>query len=148
MNRNLAKLLQALVVLIGLVMAGLMLWEPHLEGRNAHATVFQIYFQDPFLAYVYAGSIPFFLALHQAFKVLGLAADQRLRSPETARALRNIRHCALALVGLVAIAEVFIILGESDDRAGGVAMGLFAMLGSAAIAFAATAFERYVGKPV
>jgi hypothetical protein len=52
--------LQVVVVLIGIGALAIMLWEPHIEGRNAHATLFEIYFKDPFLAYAYIGSIPFF----------------------------------------------------------------------------------------
>ena len=62
--------LQVVIVLIGIGALALMLWEPHIEGRNAHATLFEIYFKDPFLAYAYIASIPFFVALYQAFKVL------------------------------------------------------------------------------
>jgi hypothetical protein len=57
--------LQAVIVLIGIGALALMLWEPHIEGRNAHATLFEIYFNDPFLAYAYLASIPFFVALYQ-----------------------------------------------------------------------------------
>ena len=63
--------LQALIVLIGIGALALMLWEPHIEGRNAHATLLEIYFKDPLLAYAYLSSIPFFVALYQAFTVLG-----------------------------------------------------------------------------
>src|ERR1044072_5143802 len=63
--------LQAVIVLIGIGSLALMLWEPHIEGRNAHATLFEIYFKDPFLAYAYLASTPFFVALYQAFKLLG-----------------------------------------------------------------------------
>jgi len=63
--------LRAVTVLIGAGVLALMLWEPHIEGRNAHATLFEIYFKDPFLAYAYLASTPFFVALYQAFMVLG-----------------------------------------------------------------------------
>jgi hypothetical protein len=83
-KRKSTILLQILTVLIGIGALVFMLWEPHLEGRNVNATPFQIYFQDPFLAYAYLASIPFFLALYQAFQVLGharksIADDQVLR---------------------------------------------------------------------
>lgn len=57
-------------MLIGIGALGLMLWEPHIEGRNEHVTLFEIYFKDQFLAYAYLVSVPFFVALYQAFKVL------------------------------------------------------------------------------
>ena len=68
------------IVLIGLGALVLMLWEPHLEGRNAKATPFQIYFNDPFLAYAYLASIAFFVALYQAFKLLGYIGQNNVSS--------------------------------------------------------------------
>src|SRR5580765_7277038 len=112
--------LQAVIVLIGIGALALMLWEPHIEGRNAHATPFEIYFKDPFLAYAYLASIPFFAPLYQAFKVLGHIGQNRTFSPATLKALRTIKSCALAIVGFVALGELFIMLGNSDDHAGGV----------------------------
>src|SRR5688500_4427314 len=98
MKRSSAAFLQAVVVLIGVAVLALMLWEPHLEGRNAHATPFEIYFKDPFLAYVYVASIPFFAALYQAFKVLGYAGQNKVFSQEAVNALRTIKYCALAII--------------------------------------------------
>ena len=72
---------QSVIVLIGVGTLALLLWEPHLEGRNAHATPFEIYFKDPFLAYAYVASIPFFAALFQAFKVLGYTRQNKVFSP-------------------------------------------------------------------
>src|SRR5438876_9302805 len=101
-----------------------MLWEPHLEGRNVHATPFEIYFKDPFLAYAYIASIPFFVALFQAFKVLGYAGQNKVFSQAAVKALRTIKYCAIAIIGFVAIGELFIVFGNSDDRAGGVFLGI------------------------
>ena len=78
MKRSSTIFLQVVIVLIGIGALALLLWEPQIEGRNAHATLFEIYFKDPFLAYVYAGSIPFFVALYQAFKVLGYAGQNKV----------------------------------------------------------------------
>ena len=75
---------------------------------NAHATNFEIYFKDPFLALVYAGSIPFFIALYQAFKVLGYAGQNKVFSPEAVKALRTIKYCAIAIIGFVVVEEIFI----------------------------------------
>ena len=111
-------------MLIGIGALALMLWEPHIEGRNAHATLFQIYFNDPFLAYAYIASISFFAALYQAFKVLDYIRQNRAFSPASVKALRTIRFCAMAMIGFVAAGEVFIMLGSSDDRAGGVFIGI------------------------
>ena len=142
LKRSSTAFLQTVIVFIGIGALALMLWEPHLEGRNAHATVFEIYFKDPFLAYVYVGSIPFFVALFQGFKVLGYAGKNQIFSPAAVKALRTIKLCAIALVGFVAGAEVFIMMQVGEDRAGGVAMGVFIAFGSIVMATAAATFER------
>src|SRR6185295_10333223 len=111
--------LQAVIVLIGIGALALLLWEPHIEGRNAHATPFTIYFKDPFLAYAFLASTPFFVALYQAFKVLGHIGQEKTFSQATVKALRKIKLCALSIIGFVALGEFFIMLGDSDDRAGG-----------------------------
>src|SRR3954464_3053487 len=110
LKRSSAAFLQTVIVLIGIGALALMLWEPHLEGRNAHATPFEIYFKDPFLAYAYVASIPFFAALYQAFKVLGYARQNKAFSEAAVKALRTIKLCAIAIIGFVAAAEVFILL--------------------------------------
>ena len=134
--------LQAVIVLIGIGTIALMLWEPHIEGRNAHATSFEIYFKDPFLVYAYLASTPFFVALYQTFKVLGYIGQNKAFSLGTVKALRTIKFCTLGIIGGVALGELFIILDNSDDRAGGVFMGALIAFGAAAIATGATMFER------
>lgn len=123
MKRSSIMFLQVVIVALGIGALALLLWEPHIEGRNAHATLFEIYFKDPFLAFVYVGSIPFFVALYQAFKVLGYAGQDNVFSEAAVKALRTIKYCALAIIGFVAVEEVFIMLNHgSDDPAGGVFM--------------------------
>jgi hypothetical protein len=138
--------LQVVVVLVGIGVLAFMLAEPHFEGRNARATPFEIYFKDPFLAYAYLASTPFFAALYQAFKVLGCIRQDEAFSPAALKGVRMIKFCALAVIGCVAFGELFIILGESDDRAGGVVMGILIAFGSAVIASSAAAFEQVVRK--
>lgn len=117
MKPSSALLLQIAVVLVGLGVLTFLLWEPHLEGRNAHATVFAIYFKDPFLAYVYAGSIPFFVGLHRAFRALGVIRQTGASPPSTAEALQFIQRCALAVVGFAAGAGAIVIaFGDKEDR--------------------------------
>ena len=124
MNRGASVFLRVVLVLFGIGALALLLWEPHLEGRNANATLFAIYFKDPFLAYVYVASIAFFAGLFQAFKVLGYAGRNQEFSPAAVRSVRTMKYCAITLVGFVAIAEAIIMFSPSDDRAGGVVIGL------------------------
>src|SRR2546423_4517837 len=148
MKRSSTAFLRIVIVLIGIGAIALMLWEPHIEGRNAHATVFEIYFKDPFLAYAYVASIPFFVALYQGFRVLGYAGQNKVFSPAAVKALRTIKFCAIAIIGFVAVGEVFILAHDSDDRAGGVFMGVLIAFGSIVIAAAAATFERILQNAV
>jgi hypothetical protein len=147
-KRSSTAFLQSVIVLLGIGALALLLWEPHLEGRNARATVFEVYFKDPFLAYVYLASIPFFVALYQAFRVLGYAGQNQVFSPAAVKALRTIKLCAIALVGFVVGAEMFILMQDGEDRAGGVVMGVFIAFGSIIMATAAATFERILQSAV
>jgi hypothetical protein len=141
-KRSTTILLQTFIVLVGIGALVFLLGEPHLEGRNVNATLFQIYFQDPFLAYAYIASIPFFMTLYQMFKLLEYVRQNKVFSIVAVNALRTIKHCAIAVIGFVAIGEVFILLSESDDRAGGVFMGLLITFISIVMAVVAAKFER------
>ena len=145
MKSSLALFLQFVVVVIGIGTLGLMLWEPHLEGRNADATTFEIYFKDPFLAYVYAGSIPFFVAVYRAFGLFGHVRRTGTFSQVTLDALRVIKRCAMAIIGFVAGAMIFIIMfGDGEDRPAGIFMCVLVAFAACIIATAAAMFARYL----
>lgn len=145
MKKILTILLQGIVVLIGISAFAFMLWEPTIEGRNADATLFAVYFHDPFLAYVYAASILFFVVLYQVFRVLGYLRQHAAYSQATLRAARIIKYCALAFAACIAAPVIYLlVVRPSDDIAGGVVIGTliaFATFITAAI----TAFcERHI----
>lgn len=144
MKRGSTIFLQIIIVLIGIGVLALMFWEPHLEGRNVHATPFEIYFKDPFLAYAYTASIAFFVALYQAFKLLGYIGANEVFSPRAVKALRTIKLCALTLIGFIVGAEAFFFVVQrgKEDIAGGVMIGLVMIFISAVAATAAAVFEK------
>jgi len=137
-------------MLTGIGALALLLWEPHIEGRNAHATLSEIYFKDPFLAYMYTGSIAFFVALYQAFRLLGYIGRNEVFSQRSVKALRTIKYCAMTLVAFIMGAEAyfFIVVRGKDDIAGGVMMGLLLIFVFVVIATAAGVFERIVQNAV
>lgn len=144
MNKTSIIFLQAVIVALGIGALAAMLVEPHFEGRNTHATLFEVYFHDPLLAYAYLASIPFFVALYQGFKALGYAKQNNAFSPEMVRALRTIKHCAIALVAFAAFSFLFLFFADpaDDDRPAGVAMRLLVAFPTIVVAAAATTAER------
>jgi len=148
MKRGSTIFLQLVVVLIGIGALALLLWEPHIEGRNAHATLFEIYFKDPFLAYAYIASIPFFVALYQAFKALGYVRQNKTFSQATVKALGTIKYCAIAIIGFVAVGLIFLVFGDREDRPAGVFMRILITFPSIVVATAAAMFERILQNAV
>lgn len=140
--------LRAVLVLFAIGALALLLAEPHFEGRNANATPFEIYFKDPFLAYIYLASIPFFIAIYHAIKVLGYVGRNREFSPSAVKSVRTIKLCAIALIAFVAGAEVIILSNEGDDGAGAVMIGVFIAFVSIVVATAMAVLERTLQKAV
>src|SRR5207237_1141231 len=114
---------------------------------NAHATLVQKYF-NLFVVYVYIASIPFFVGLYQAIKVLGYAGRNSVISQEGVNALRTIKYCALAVISFVAVSVIFMIGGDRDDRPGGTFMRILVAFPSIVIATAAAMFERVLQNAV
>jgi hypothetical protein len=150
MKRSSTIFLQVVIVLIGIGVLAFLLWEPHLEGVNAHATLFEIYFKDPFLAYVYAASTPFFMGLYQALKLLGYARQNKVFSQAAVKALRTIKYCAFITAGAIVAAITYIRMAAhgNDDPAGFVMLGMVATFASIVIATAAAVFERVLQNAV
>ena len=142
--------LQIIIVLMGIGMLTLLLWEPHLEGRNVNATFFEIYFKDPFLAYIYIAFIPVFVGLYKAYKILGYVRQNKSFSESTVKAFRTIKRCAIIFIAFVVGAEsyFFVVMRGKDDIAGGVAIGLVLIFTSVVTATAAALFERLLQNAV
>ena len=151
MQRSSTIFLQIVIVLIGIGAIALLLWEPRLEGRNANATNFEIYFQDPFLAYAYIASIAFFVALYQAIRALGYVGRNQVFSPEVVKALRIIKYCALAIIGFVVVEEIVILLmndRDNDSPGAPIFLGVLIAFPSIVVATVAAMCERILQSAV
>lgn len=117
--------LQFLTSLFGLGILAFLIWEPQVEGRNVGKVWYEIYFQDPFLAFVYMGSIPCFVGVFKVFQFLSRVRNGKVFSSEVVRDIKVIRQMALLTMGLALIGQGILLLNNSDDRAGGMAIGMF-----------------------
>jgi hypothetical protein len=143
--------LQLVVILIGVGTLLFLIIEPQHEGRNQHATLYEVYFNDPFLIYAYTASVAFFTALFQVFKLLNFVRQNRIFSPASVKALRIIKYCAIILIAFVAGAIAYFFLfqaGKGEDIAGAVALGLILIFISAIIGTAAGLFEKILQNAV
>ncbi len=144
MKRHAALLLQVIAGLVGVGALAFLLWAPQVDGRNAQSTAFEIYFKDPFLAYVYAASIPFFVGLHRAFNLLGHFRKLGACSQMTVDALRSIRRCAFWTLGSVPGGLAFILSGEPEPP--GIVMSFLIALVASLVAVGATMSARTLQK--
>ncbi|UPA22888.1 DUF2975 domain-containing protein [Candidatus Peribacteria bacterium] len=144
MKRSSALFLRTAVILIGIGTLAFLLVMPHFEGRNVDATFFEVYFQDPFLAYVYIASIPFFTALFQVFRLLGCAGRNAFFTQHSVRALQVIQYCGMLMSVCTVGGAIWLLLSETDDRPPVIAMGLVALCLSIGIAVAAAVRGRRV----
>lgn len=129
---------KTVIILFSLGILFLMLWFPHIEGRNINATNFEIYFKDPFLAYAYIASIAFFVSMYQIYKLV----DEGLSS----KRLRIIKICALTLIGFLigALAYFAIFVRGNDDITGGISMGFLLICVSSVVAIVAGKLQKRV----
>jgi hypothetical protein len=140
--------LRGVILLTGAGMLAAMVRFPQTEGRAADLDLIRIY-ADPLIIYGYLASIPFFVALYQAFKLLGYVDTDQFFSPRAVKAVRIIRYCALAMPVLIAAGEAFIVVNATDDDfAGPVALGIAISFVSIVIAVVAVIFERLLQSAV
>lgn len=145
MKKGSTVFLKIVLVIIGLIVLTGLLWEPQLEGRNKNSDSISLYFNDPFLAYIYLGSVPFFFALYQAFKLLGYIGENDTFSLGSVMTLRNIKYCALTIIGFMVGAMVWIGVASfvnGDDSAGVMMIGLVIIVISTVVAVFATVLQR------
>ena len=119
MKRISTAFLQTVIVLIGIVALIILIWFPLTEGRATHLDLFSTY-ADPFILYGYGASMAFFVALYNAFRLLGYIGQNKVFSTNSVKNLKNIKHCAILLSILIVVAGLFIRLTHNteDDPAG------------------------------
>lgn len=149
MKQSSTIFLQGVIILIGFVALVIMIRFPLTEGRAVNLDLFSIY-ADPFIIYGYVASIAFFVALYQAFKLLGYIGRNQVFSLDSVKALRNIKYCAVILGGLIIMAAIYIRVSfafrvqdvQNDDPAGFIAIAILTTFISIVVATAAAVFEK------
>lgn len=130
-------------MLIGIVALAIMIWFPPTEGRAENLDLLSIY-SDPFILYGYAASIPFFIALYKAFKLLGYIRQNKAFSLNSLRALSSIKYCAIVMSIFIVMAGLYIRIfhNKHDDPAGFLAMCIVTTFVSIVVATAVAVFEK------
>ncbi|MGE3912509.1 MAG: DUF2975 domain-containing protein [Chloroflexota bacterium] len=142
MKRGSTLFLKLIVLLIALFVLAWMIVFPQLEGRAANLDLVSIY-TDPLIIYGYVASIPFFVALFQALKLLGYVERDTIFSQAAVQSVAIVKYCAVAIVMCIIGAILYIwLLVQGEDITGPTMMGFVTIFASVVIATAAGVFQR------
>ena len=149
MKKGSTIFLRVVIVLIGVAALAGMIRLPLSEGRAVNLDLLSIY-MDPFIIYGYIASIPFFVGLYQAFKLLGYIGQNKVFSLSSVKALRAIKYCAIILSMFIAGAAIYIRIFHhtDDDPAGFIAICILTTFSSIVTATAAAVFEKLLQNAV
>jgi hypothetical protein len=148
MKKGSTLFLKLVICLIAIAVLLWLIWAPQLEGRAASLDLVHIY-MDPLIIYTYIGSIPFFVALYQAFKLLGYIDGNKVFSQSSVDAVKNIKYCAVTFSGFIMLGLLYIRLSVvNDDPAGVMALGTVITFASIVIATAAAIFQKLLQNAV
>lgn len=134
--------LKLVICLIAVVALTWSIVFPQLEGRAANLDLISIY-KDPLIIYMYIGSLPFFIGLYQAFKLLSLIDANKAFSQEAVNTLKNMKFASLSLIGFIVLGLLYIrFFANGDDPAGPTALGILISFSFGVVATAAAIFQK------
>lgn len=141
--------LQGVLVLISIVTLALLIWLPLTEGRATNLDLFDIY-TDKLILYGYLTSIPFFVGLYKAFRLLNYIGQNKVFTLKAVGALKDIKYCAIILSTLIVGAGIFIKFThhKEDDPAGFIAMCIVTTFAAIVVGTAAAIFEKLLQNAV
>ncbi len=142
MKRGSTLFLKGVLLLMAIAVLAGMIWFPQTEGRAKDLDLISIY-KDPFIIYIFFASIPFFVGLYQAFKLLNLIEANKAFSQSAVNTLKNMKIASLVLIVFIVIALFFIrFFAHGDDPAGPTMVGILVTFAIAVIATAAAVFQK------
>lgn len=148
MKRGSTLFLKLVLIFIAIVTLVGMAWFPQSEGRAANLDLITIY-TDPFIIYLYIASIPFFVGLYQAFKLLNFIDANQAFSQGAVNILKNMKFASLSLIGFIALALFYIrFFAYGEDPAGPTMLGICMALAFGVIATAAGVFQKLLQNAV
>lgn len=142
MKKGSTLFLKLVICLVAILAFVGMIWFPQTEGRAANLDLISIY-ADPLIVYAYIASIPFFVGLYQAFKLLNFIDANKAFSQGAVNTLRNMKFASFAVIGFIVLAIFYIrFFVKGDDSAGPIALGIYLSLAFGVIATAAGIFQK------
>lgn len=151
MKHSSTLFLKAVLVLLILGALIIILRFPLTEGRAANLDLLSIY-TDPLIIFMYIASIPFFVGVFYAFKLLRLIEANKVFTQGAINILGKMKLASLLLIGFIALGVLYIRFiaphGVEDDPAGPTMLGFLVSFGVAVIATAITIVQKLLQNAV
>ncbi|WP_340009089.1 DUF2975 domain-containing protein [Paenibacillus sp. FSL K6-0276] len=150
MKQGSTLFLKIVIVLIGLpVLALCIFFVPAIA--NFAVELYPDYSFIKYLIFIdlYASAIPFYIALYQAFKLLGYIDKNNAFSEISVRVLKNIKNCAITICGVyVAGMPLYYLIGEKDDAPGIIVIAMVVIFASMVIAVFAAVLQKLLKEAI
>ncbi|MNK44691.1 hypothetical protein D3C87_634330 [compost metagenome] len=142
MERGTTLFLKATVFLIGILILALCIFGLPSIAKEA-AQSFPVNWVYPVISIMYASTIPFYVALYQALKLLSYIDKNIAFSELSVKALKTIKYCAITISILHAVCLPFLyLIAEKDDAPGLIILGMVIPAASLVIAVFAAVLQR------
>lgn len=150
MNRGTTLFLKAAVILIGIPVLALCIFlVPEIANFAAELYPDMTYIKSLVFIDLYASAIPFYIALYQAFKLLGYIDKNNAFSELSVQVLKNIKYCALTISGLYVVGmPLFYLIAEMDDAPGVIVIGLVIIFASMVISVFAAVLQKLLKEAI
>ncbi|MNW57169.1 hypothetical protein D3C74_349490 [compost metagenome] len=150
MERGTTLFLKAAVILMGIPVLALCIFAvPEIAGFAAELYPDMTFIKYLVLSDLYASAVPFYIALYQAFRLLGYIDKNKAFSELSVRVLKNIKYCAIVISGLyVAGLPLFYLMAEKDDAPGIIVIGLVIIFASLVIAVFAAVLQKLLKEAI
>ncbi|WNS77837.1 DUF2975 domain-containing protein [Domibacillus sp. DTU_2020_1001157_1_SI_ALB_TIR_016] len=153
MKRGSTLFLKIAVILMGIPVLALCLFllpqianEANEAAERGADVAFVVY---GILMVMYVSTVPFYIALYQAFKLLSYIDKNKAFSKLSVRALKNIKNCAIIISGLYVVALPLVyIMAEIDDAPGLVLIGMVPIFASIVIAVFAAVLQKLLQEAI
>jgi len=150
MKRGTTLFLKIAVILIGIpILALCIFFVPEMASFAA-----QLYPNITYMKYfvfidMYATAVPFYVALYQAFKLLGYIDKNQAFSVFSVTALKKIKYCAIIISLLYVVGmPLFYLIAEKDDAPGIIVIGMVIIFASMVIAVFAAVLQKLLKEAI
>ena len=148
MKRGSTLFLRMAVILMGIPVLAACIFVLYMLATNPVSPDYA-HILYPILIGMVVSSIPYFIALSQAFKLLNYIDKNQSFSGLSVKALKNIKFCAIAISGLYVIMMPFLVLfADLDDAPGLILMGMVPVFASMVIAVFAAVLQRLLQEAI